>query len=506
MELGLRVDTTSGEALHRQVYDAIRAAILSGRLSSGDRLPPSRTLSDQLSLSRTTVAEAYEQLRAEGYVEGRHGSGTFVAPTLPKDGLRGAAAIESDRRGSRRTVPFSDWGKRVMGDGFRAVLQSPISQPFVHDLRPHRIAQDQFPWEAWKAAVDRALGRERVSLLSYPPAAGHAGLREAISAHVARYRGVICSPEQVVVVNGSQQGLNLLSQLLLDPGDRVAVEDPGYPAARLSLEARAMDITRVPVDGEGMKVDGLLDLAPQRLVHVTPSHQDPTGATLSLTRRLALLDVAQRTGCLVVEDDYDSEFRYEGHPVESLQGLDRTGLVVYAGTFSKSVLAGLRIGFLVLPSDLVGPFIAAKSLWDSGAPLLEQAALAEFMRAGDYERHIRKMRRLYRSRRDQLVASLTEAFGDRVDIGPRHGGLNLLVSFDVSGSDEEVALRAADAGVGLRPASPYFLHPPKRPSFLLGFAALPEADIREGIRRLAGALGIPPHDAHERQTEQATRR
>jgi GntR family transcriptional regulator/MocR family aminotransferase len=315
-------------------------------------------------------------------------------------------------------------------------------------------------------------------------------LREAIAAHVAAYRGVSCSPDQVVIVNGSQQGLNLLTQLVLDAGDRVAVEDPGYPAARLAFEARGLEVTRVPVDEDGLVVDLLAKLEPQRMVHVTPSHQDPTGATLSLGRRLALLELAERSGCLVVEDDYDSEFRYEGRPVESLQGLDRSDLVAYAGTFSKSVLAGLRLGFLVLPLHLVEPFVAAKSLWDIGAPMLEQAALAEFMRSGDFERHIRRMRRLYRLRRDALVAALTETFGQRVTVGERHGGLNVLVTLDLLIGDRDLALRAASASIGLRPASPYYAHPPEQPTFLMGFAALPEKEIRVGIRELARvALG-----------------
>jgi GntR family transcriptional regulator/MocR family aminotransferase len=237
-----------------------------------------------------------------------------------------------------------------------------------------------------------------------------------------------------------------------------------------------------------MVVEVFAASGPHRLVHVTPSHQDPTGATLSLTRRLQLLDVAGRTGCLVVEDDYDSEFRYEGRPVESLQGLDRNGLVVYAGTFSKSVLPGLRIGFLVLPRPLIEPLTAAKSLWDSGAPVLEQAALAEFIRCGDYERHIRRMRRLYRSRRDALLEALSERFGERVVVGERQGGLNVLVTLDLDVTDVELARRAATRGIGLRPASPYWVHPPGHPTFLMGFGGLPEDVIRAGIRELAAVV------------------
>jgi len=238
-------------------------------------------------------------------------------------------------------------------------------------------------------------------------------------------------------------------------------------------------------------VVNLLERAGQhRMVHVTPSHQEPTGATLSLSRRLSLLEIAEKTDCLVVEDDYDSEFRYEGSPVESLQGLDQSGLVAYAGTFSKSILSGLRIGFLILPRRLSGPFIATKSVWDSGAPMLDQAALAEFIKSGSYERHIRRMRRLYRGRRDALVSALSETFGNRVSVGERHGGLNVLVKFDVGLNDLEITRRAMEAGIGLRSASRYYRKQPTIPTFLIGFGAMPEALIREGVARLGRSLDI----------------
>ncbi len=480
----LDVDASSTTALHRQVYDAIRSAILNGHLRPGDRLPATRTLAGLLELSRATVAEAYDQLQAEGYLRARRGSGTYVASNLPEEALQVAA---SNARGSarpHRTPRLSDWGHRIMAEEYR-VLERPVEPTtFRYDFRPHRIAQDSFPWDAWRASVDRALSLDRARLLSYPPSAGHPALLHEIGAHVAKYRAVRCAPEQIVVVNGSQQGLNLLSQLVLNAGDRVAVEDPGYPVARLALEARGVQVTRVPVDEDGMIVDLFASSGAHRLVHVTPSHQDPTGATLSLGRRLALLEAAERMECLVVEDDYDSEFRYEGRPVESLQGLDRNGLVVYAGTFSKSVLPGLRIGFLILPPHLVAPFVAAKSIWDSGAPILEQAALAAFMRSGEFERHIRRVRRLYRERRDALISTLSRVFGERVSVGKRHGGLNVLVSLDVPVSDVELARRAGAAGIGLRAASPYYARPPQIPTFLLGFGALPEAEVEAGIQLL----------------------
>lgn len=482
MELLLRVDPDSGVPRHRQVYEALRSAILTGRLRPGDRLPATRVLAAQLQVSRTTVTEAYDQLQAEGYLLGRQGSGTYVAPSLP-------AALPPQQRPVRPSpIPLSPWGRALAEPGYAAALRRPAGREYHLDFRPHQVAPDSFPWDEWRSAVDRALAANRQRLRYYPPAAGAPELREAIAAHVARYRAVICSPEQVIIVGGSQQGLNLLSLLLLQPGDRVAVEDPGYPAARLALGALGMRIEPVPVDGEGMMIEALAERAQVQLVHVTPSHQDPTGVTLSLSRRLALLEVAERSGAVILEDDYDSEFRYEGRPVESLQGLDERGSVVYAGTFSKSVLPGLRAGFLIVPSGLAALVARARSLWDGGAPLLEQIALAEFMRSGAYERHIRRTRRLYHGRRDAMIAALDAAFGPAARFEEPHGGLKVLVSLCVPVSESKLIQAAAERGIGLRGASSYFAAPPEHPTLLLAFASLDEEQIRQGITALAAVV------------------
>jgi len=247
-------------------------------------------------------------------------------------------------------------------------------------------------------------------------------------------------------------------------------------------------VTRLPVDNAGLDVDRLHDGLAQRFVLVTPSQQEPTGATLSLPRRLALLDYARDTGALIIEDDYDSEFRFEGSPIESLQGLDHHQRVIYAGTFSKSLLPGLRLGFLVVPPDLIAPVVAAKTIWDSGSPTLEQAALAEFLVSGEYERHIRRMRRLYRGRRDAVIDALQSSFGCAIQIGTRSGGLNLLVHFDSALDEQAIAQRAARAGVALRPASDYYAVPPKNPTFLLGFGGMDELALRQAAAVLHTVL------------------
>src|SRR5436305_6856421 len=316
IEIPLTINPEAPAALHRQVYDALRAAILSGRLRPGDRLPATRALAEQLALSRTTVAEAYDQLQAEGYIQGRHGSGTYVASTIPEEALQAASRQEAGVRATGRTPRLSAWGERITAADREALFRGNRGTvQYRYDFRPHRVAQDLFPWDAWRAAMDRALSDSRTQLLAYPPPAGHPDLQEAIAAHVATYRAVSCSPQQIVIVNGTQQGLNLLAELLLEAGERVAVEDPGYPAARIAFEARGLAVSRVPVDGEGMMVEALAGPEPYRMIHVTPSHQEPTGATLSFSRRLALLHIAERGNSLILEDDYDSEFRYEGRPV-----------------------------------------------------------------------------------------------------------------------------------------------------------------------------------------------
>lgn len=463
--------------LYRQLYSALRSGILDGRLRPGEKLPPTRTLAQSLSLSRATVAGAYEQLRVEGYIEGRAGSGTYVAPGIPSTSSAGRPMP-----GACVAPPLSRWGRNAIALSWP--VEDQRARPPRYDLRPHGIAGDLFPWEAWQAAVDAALDDERASLLAYPPPAGLPHLRHVIAAHLRRFRAVDCAAGQVIVVNGAQQGLSLLAETFLEAGDPVAIEDPGYPTARRVLAVRGLRITRVPVDRDGLVLDELPRHPAPRLIHVTPSHQDPTGVTMSLSRRLALLDVAARGNGIVVEDDYDSEFRYEGNPVESLQSLDARGLTVYMGSFSKSILPGLRVGFLVVPEGLVQVVRAAKAIWDSGASALDQAALAHFIHSGAYERHIRRMRREYRARRDALLAALADEFGDRITVGERHGGLNVLISLHADAGEEEIVRGASTMGLAVRSIAGYYLHPPAEPTFLLGFGALPAGEAPRAARVL----------------------
>lgn len=488
---------------HRQLYEQIRAAILAGRLRPGDRLPATRDLALRLGIARNTVARAYGDLLAEGYLEGKVGSGTYVAPELG----------EADRSRTPRlpaagaaTRSVSGWASRAL----REARTAPQGIALPYDFRPGTPDWDAFPRTLWLRLLGRALRCRAAELTRYGDPAGYYPLREAIARHLAVSRGVAASADQVVIVSGSQQTLDLLARLRVEPGDAVAVEDPGYPEARRAFVAAAARVLAVPVDEEGLDVAALARQAsasPPRLVYVTPSHQFPTGATLSLGRRLALLEWSARHDTLVVEDDYDAEFRYTGRPVESLQGLDRAARVVYVGTFSTVLFPPFRVGYAVLPADLVEPFVQAKWLADRQTATLEQLALADFLAEGHFERHLRRMRRLAAARRGALLAAVGEHLGGLVALSRAETGMHVMLTLQpgeagpaapaaeggtrLAAPDQleaAVTARAAERGVGVYPVGPCRARRPERAAIVLGFAALPEARIREGVRRLAAAV------------------
>ena len=478
---------------HRQVYEQVRGAILSGRLRPGDRLPATRDLAARLGLARNTVARAYGDLLAEGYLEGRVGSGTYVAP-----GLGGEVGARVEGKPARapggRPRRLSGW----VGRALREARDRQVASALPYDFRPGTPDWDAFPRALWLQLLGRALRREAGELTRYGDPAGYLPLRQAIARHLAVSRGVVTAADQVVIVSGSQQALDLLARLRIDPGDAVAIEDPGYPEARRTFAAADARLLYVPVDDDGLDVSDLTRQAtetPPRLVYVTPSHQFPTGATLSLARRLALLEWAARRDVLIVEDDYDSEFRYTGRPVESLQGLDRSARVAYVGTFSTVLFPPFRVGYAVLPPDLVGPFVQAKWLADRQTPTLEQLALADFLEEGHFERHLRRMRRLAANRRAALLAAIEEHLGDLVE--PPRAGAGMHVMLRLAGPgpapvdgvptalETAVVAGAAARGVGVYPVGSCRIRPSADSAILLGYAALPEDRIREGVRRLA---------------------
>ncbi len=479
---------------HRQVYEQLRQAVLDGRLQPGDRLPATRDLAARLGLARNTVARAYEDLLAEGYLSGRVGSGTYVAAGLAGE-LRRADRSGGREEGSPARRTLSAWGRRALGESAEARPGAGLP----YDFRPGTPEWSAFPHALWLRLLGRAVRRGAEELTRYGDPAGHFPLREAIARHLALSRGVTADAERVVVVSGSQQALDLLARLMVGPGDAVALEDPGYPAARITFAAAGAALLPVPVDGEGLDVEELRRRAAGRslrLLYVTPSHQFPTGATLSLARRLALLDWAARRDVLVVEDDYDSEFRYTGRPVESLQGLDRRGQVAYVGTFGTVLFPPLRVGYVVLPPDLVEPFVKAKWLADRQTPTLEQLALADFLAEGHFGRHLRRMRRLAAERRTALLRAMAEHLAGRVEQPLADTGMHVMLRLaarrtpGVAAAEVERAIvsRAAALGVGVYPLSPCCTEPQTYAGLLLGYAALASERIREGIRRLARAM------------------
>jgi len=460
--------------LHRQIYDAWRAGILEGRFARGDRMPSSRELAAALRLSRATVAAAYDQLIAEGYLDTQHGSGTFVCRDLPDTAV--LSAETSRAIAAAMPARLSAFGARLAP----IVSRLPAS-PRTLNLSTDGPTFDQFPFAVWKRLLRRHLHALGPSLFQYAPhGAGHPALRETLAAYLSRSRAVRCEAGQIVIVNGSQQALDLCARVLIDPGDEVAVENPGYLGARELFAASGARVHPVAVDRDGLVVAALPPAA--RLVYVTPSHQFPSGVSMSLARRLELLEWARTTSAVVVEDDYDSEYRYSGAPLPSLQGLNPGTGVVYVGTFSNVMFPGLRLGYLVLPPDLVEPFQRAKWLADRHSAQLEQAALTDFIREGHLERHIRRMRRVYKRRREVVLDALSRAFGDRATVSGDASGMHLVVRFD----SPTVAARAARTGVHLVSTRAYYAGAAPPHEFVIRFTGLSERGLREAVKRLAG--------------------
>jgi GntR family transcriptional regulator / MocR family aminotransferase len=473
MRAAIAIDATSTVPVHRQIYDAWRRDILAGRFRKGDRVPSSRELAAALKIARSTVTAAYDQLFAEGYLETTHGSGTFVSGELHEYASRPRAAQPAPSK--VRQVKLSRFGSGLTHD----FIYPP--QPADH-ICFSRWSPDleRFPLALWRKLLARHLRTANRAMLDYArQSQGYEPLRKEIAAYVARSRAVECTTDQVIILNGSQQALELCARVLCDRGDVLAFENPGYLGTRRIFSAQGIRLAPARIDAQGIVVS---DIAKQaRLVYVTPSHQFPTGVAMSLARRLELIAWARRHNAVILEDDYDSEYRYSGPPLPALQGLAQDVPVVYCGTLSKVMFPGLRIGYAVLPEALVAPFRRAKWLADRSTPALEQAALTDFIADGHLERHIRRMRRLYGQRRKVLVDALRERFGDRIELLGDAAGMHLAVRF----ADADVAQRASRNKVQIVSTREYYLSKPRRDEFILGFSALNERTICEGVRRLA---------------------
>src|SRR5262245_18602523 len=478
--------------LHRQAYRALRQAILCGALAPGRKLPSTRALAREAGLSRNTVLQAYEQLVAEGYAAPRAGSGHYVAASLPDDAIEvEARAPRAGAAGPPAPERSSAWLARLRRASPPAGLSWSLGSERARcEFRYGEPAYADLPITAWCRALARRARRAKVRELAYAAPGGAPELRRALAAYLARARGVACAPEQIVVTHGVQQGIDLAARVLVDPGVRVAVEEPCYAGISLALEAAGARLVPVPVDADGLDVARLARLAPVRLVCVTPSHQFPTGGVLPLSRRLELLAYARQYRALVFEDDYDSEYRYGGRPVECLQGLDGAGRVVYAGTASKLPFPALRVGWLVVPEAIVSGFLLAKAASDTGSPSLEQLALADFIEGGHLERHVRRTRLRNAARREALLAALQAHLGDAAVVSGTDAGLHVLLWLPDLPASRASAFRhrCREAGVGIYPVAPYYREPPDRAGYVLGYAALDEDRIREGVAKLAECL------------------
>jgi GntR family transcriptional regulator/MocR family aminotransferase len=478
----IRLDPRARGTLQQQIYAGVRRAILEGAVAPGTRLPSSRAVAEDLGVSRTTAVLALEQLVAEGYLTTRRASGTFVAHDLPDDLPRGRAARPTR---NPRHPPLSRRGSAL-------ATMPPAARRIPGPPRPFRIgtpALDLFPVHRWAQLVHRHLRSSTPAQLDYGAPAGLRVLREAIAAHVQTARGTQCTADQVVIVAGAQQGLDLVCRLLLDPGDRVWMEDPGYPGARSALVGSGARILPVRVDAEGLDVEaGVRGAGDARLVYVTPSHQYPLGVPMSLPRRLALLRWASRARAWVLEDDYDSEFRYGARPIPCLHGLDVDGRVIYVASFSKTLFPALRLGFVIVPPDLQARLVAARAAADQHPPLLDQAALADFIVEGQYARHLRRMRAAYRERLEAVAAAARRFCRGALRLRDVQTGLHVVA--DLDGVDAfRAAEEAASRGVEVTPLAAYYTRPAQAASGLaLGFAAAPPEAASGAMERLAAAI------------------
>lgn len=469
--------------LYKQIYDSIRSSILSGEIESQMRLPATRALAEQLGVSRMTVVNAYDQLLAEGYLEGKTGSGTFVASRLPEEYLIAPKQAVGVRREYRRKLRLSGYGKFLARQG-RAIQTNEAAGrmvPFQHGLP----ALDDFPFDIWQKLIQKSQTRLK-RLLDENEPTGYRPLREAIANHLRSARGVNCAPEEVVITNGAQQGLDLISRILLGAGNCVWMEDPGYLGAREAFGASGADVLPVRCDAEGFDLDhAVKKYGSADLVYVTPSHQFPLGGAMSLRRRLKLLEWAASGDAWIIEDDYDSEFRYEGRPLASMQGLDRDGRVIYVGTFSKTIFSALRLGCLVVPSDMTEIFSTARIVTDAHSPLIEQAALAEFIRDGHFARHVRRMRKLYAERQQILLEAARKYLKGAIEMEPASSGMHLVGWLSEGVSDVEFSAAAAKKGIRIAPVSDYAIRKPKRSGLLFGYAAFDKKQIVESLKRIA---------------------
>ena len=476
------IDRSSSRPLHRQIYDGFRSAILDGRLRPAQRIPSTRVLAAEIRVSRFPILNAYAQLLAEGYLESRVGAGTVVTSSLPEQ-------LTSSRPPSTKSMPPTH-GRRPVATR-SSMLQLKESFPWSVHLGAFRVGQvafAQFPHQIWSSQVVRHSRAMNAHSAHYGNPMGNEGLRRAIANYLKIARSVRCEPEQVLIVNGSQQALEITARVLLDPGNPVWIEEPCYRLAQDVFRLNACELVPVPVDEEGLDVAaGIAKCRKARAAFVSPSHQFPLGVTMSASRRLRLIEWAQSSGAWIIEDDYDSEYRYESQPIASLQGLDPNSRVIYIGTFSKVLFPSSRLGYLVVPLDMVDRFVATRRVMDLGSPSFHQEVLADFIEEGHFERHIRRMRTLYGELRRLLVHNLREHLDKTLSPIGDEAGMHVTAMLNTRHRDEEVAAQGVRHKLSLWPLSRAYLTRPRQ-GFVLGFGGTTATEIPLAVRRLRTLL------------------
>src|SRR6202453_1985688 len=475
----IALDSRARTPMYQQLYEWFRRAILQGQLRPGQRVPSTRNLAAELKISRIPVSSAYEQLGAEGYLETFVGAGTCVVRSIPGDALEPAFGKMQDasRRVSKSKAP------RLVSR--RAALMHLPAQTWSNKLVAFRVnlpALEHFPSGVWSTLVNRHARRPTRQSMAYGDAMGYMPLREAIAEYLGAARAVRCKQSQILLTTGSQQCLQLSAQVLLDANAPVWIEEPGYPGARQALIMAGAQLVPVPVDHEGLNVaEGIRRAGGAHAVFITPSHQDPLGVTMTATRRMQLLNWAARSGAWIIEDDYDSEYRFGGRPIPSLQGLDTGERVIYVGTFSKVMFPALRLGYMVVPEDLVDAFSAVREATAQFSSTLYQAVMTDFIREGHFARHIRKMRMLYLERRTALVEGIRSQMSGKLEVIGTEAGMHLVAMLPAGVSDVALSKKAGEMGIAAMPLSACYLKPPVRGGVILGYGGTDERPIRDGL-------------------------
>ncbi|MFT6559466.1 PLP-dependent aminotransferase family protein [Sneathiella sp.] len=477
----LSLDPQSGSPLHKQLFLALREAILDGRIRAGIRLPSTRSLANDLQISRNTVLSAFDQLLAEGYIVSKVGAGSFVSDQLPEDFLK-SQNLKAKPGARARKVNVSARAQRIAGAQLEKPHHGKSFSPGMPELQ-------QFPFEDWARLLGRHWRHPKREFLVGNPIGGSVVLRKALADHLGQTRSVKCDADQILVLSGSQQAIHLVIKAFADINDPIWMEEPGYPGIRDSIISAGAKPISVPVDEEGFQLDRALELAPQApLACISPSHQYPLGHTMSLARRIDLLGWAKENDRFILEDDYDSEYRYTGRPLSSLQGLDNDNRVLYIGTMSKVMFPGLRIGYLVVPPDLVDLFLALRKGEDGHSPAVAEAALAEFISEGYLASHIRRMRLLYQKRQQTLVTLLQTEAAPWLTVVPQESGMHLIAHLTPRISDKDVEQKTRIAGMLLRSLSSFYQKETAANGLIIGFAGTDEKEMPQLVHKLVRIL------------------